>query len=192
MSNLSNIRENNPSRRVNLQPSFWGPSAWKFLYTVALGYPNDPTPEEKQAAANLLEGLHFLLPCHNCRENVSREIENFPYAKALENQGQFTRYVYVLENSVGVRLGKQKTPTFRERLQQIYDDMDGGGGQRRHSRQNTNKNGDDNGDNGDSEKSNSCSVSQTVFIILLVSLFLAGLLLGWGITFGVVKSKKKK
>ena len=110
-------------RRTNLKPSFWGPSAWKFLYTVALGYPVDPTEEGKQAAANLLEGLHHLLPCSNCRENVNKELQNSPIDNGLRNQKEFTHYVYMLEKSVSNRLGKP-FPTFDERLREIYSAPD--------------------------------------------------------------------
>ena len=110
------------SRRTNLKPSFWGPSAWKFLYTIAIGYPVDPSSDEKNAASNLLEGLHHLLPCANCRQNVTHELKSSPYEDALSSKDKFVLYVYNLECSVAKRLGKTYV-SYEKRLEQIYKGM---------------------------------------------------------------------
>ena len=43
--------------RQNFEPKVWGPHAWFFLETVAMGYSTDPTYEEKKAAENLAEDM---------------------------------------------------------------------------------------------------------------------------------------
>ena len=52
--------------RQNLNPNIWGPHAWFFLESIAIGYPDNPTKEEKIKAKNfflLLESLlSFFLP----------------------------------------------------------------------------------------------------------------------------------
>lgn len=178
-------------RRVNLKPSFWGPSAWKFLYTVALGYPSDPTPQEKQAAANLLESLHFLLPCANCRQNVSRELENAPYNDALRNQENFTNYVYMIESSVARRLGKSDFPTLQERLQQIYNQIETSipaptASRRRAVRLKKNAGNLSASDNNDSDS----GLSVGAFVGVILAAVVVGALVGWGVTFGVMKRKQ--
>lgn len=175
------------ARRTNLKPSFWGPSAWKFLYTVALGYPVDPTDDEKQAAANLLEGLHHLLPCSNCRQNVTKELQNKPYQSALENQAAFALYVYNLENSVSNRLGKN-FPTFEERLKQIYDSQPTNNKPAK-SRANLSSSDDVDDNNNDDCPS---SISTLYWILILIGVTVVVILLTWGITYGVTKKKYKK
>ena len=31
----------------SIKPNIWGPHGWKFLHYVSLGYPENPTPEDK-------------------------------------------------------------------------------------------------------------------------------------------------
>ena len=55
------------SKRNALSPLVWGPKTWFFLESVALGYPEKPTDDEKEAAKKLLTSLQYLLPCGTCR-----------------------------------------------------------------------------------------------------------------------------
>ena len=46
--------------RQNFEPQIWGPNAWFFLESVAMGYSTDPTYEEKKAAENFFESLEHM------------------------------------------------------------------------------------------------------------------------------------
>ncbi len=94
-----------PDKRRNLKPQVWGKNAWMFLYSVALGYPNDPTNAEKRAAKQMVESLQYMLPCHACRDNFVREIDAAPIDDALKCSDSFVEYLCKLENSVSARTG---------------------------------------------------------------------------------------
>ena len=44
-----------------MDPEIWGPSAWIFLHTITLNYPNNPTIYDKQNYKNFL--LIYIIFC---------------------------------------------------------------------------------------------------------------------------------
>eukprot|EP00798_Chlamydomonas_sp_ICE-L_P027785 gene27785-biopygen9468 len=59
----------------NIPPSVWGPPLWKSIHYVALGYPANPTPEERRVYKTFFDQiLEHLIPCHVCSENYHRHL----------------------------------------------------------------------------------------------------------------------
>eukprot|EP00798_Chlamydomonas_sp_ICE-L_P029913 gene29913-biopygen11666 len=59
----------------NIPPSVWGPPLWKSIHYVALGYPADPTPEERRVYKTFFDQiLEHLIPCQVCSENYHRHL----------------------------------------------------------------------------------------------------------------------
>lgn len=99
--------------RMNLQPSMWGPYAWMFLYTIALGYPNNPTQEDKDGVKDLIHSLTRLLPCEMCRHNLTTKLNGPIGARLDEATGcseSLVRYVYDLESAVAQTNGRSMKP----------------------------------------------------------------------------------
>ena len=61
--------------RDNFKPPGWGPSAWHFLHTVALSYPNNPTESDKMMFKTFFETLGEMLPCESCRIHYKKTIK---------------------------------------------------------------------------------------------------------------------
>ena len=82
-----------------------------FLYTVAIGYPNNPSPHEKNSVKQLLYSLKDLLPCTMCRANFNTKMSG-PLGErldaAVECSETLVQYVYDLESAVAVT--NNKTP----------------------------------------------------------------------------------
>lgn len=78
-----------------------------FLYTMALGYPNSPTPDEKAAARDLLVSLQHLLPCDKCRVNYRAKMASGEarLSGALACSETLMRYIYELEADVAATNG---------------------------------------------------------------------------------------
>lgn len=96
--------------RINLKPSVWGKSAWAFLYSVAISFPNDPTHEDGAAAAEMMRSLQYLLPCASCRASFATEVREDPPEHHRGCSGDFVKYVNALQNRVSRRTGgKQRT-----------------------------------------------------------------------------------
>ena len=107
--------------RINLLPSAWGQNAWMVLYATAMGYPNKPTKEDKDAARNLVLSLRYLLPCEKCRVNFRAKMKG-PLGHRLDDAVQcsdtFTRYIYDLEAEVASTTGA-KLPSYDQTRRQI-------------------------------------------------------------------------
>jgi hypothetical protein len=95
--------------RVNILPGVWGPHAWSFLYSIALGYPNTPTPSEKESMKSFLVAMKDILPCAKCRVNFSAKL-NGAFGDRLEAavacSESLIKYVYDLEAEVATMNGK--------------------------------------------------------------------------------------
>ena len=108
---------NSAAPRLNLKPYSWGNSSWLFLYSIALTYPNDPTPIERQAARDMLESLQYLLPCEKCRVNFSEKLNGWVGERidgdALDCSENFMQLIHDLEASVAALNGKT-IPSFND------------------------------------------------------------------------------
>ncbi len=104
-------------QRMNIKPDAWGRSLWSSLYYIAMGYPNHPSPEEKDAAMQFLLTLKHLIPCTSCRENFEKELIHYPPNAHLDNSKDFTAYINTLHNSVARRLEKPQ-----HTVQEVIDD----------------------------------------------------------------------
>lgn len=97
------------SPRMNLKPEFWGPYAWMFLYSVALGYPNTPTAQDRASIRQLFSSLGPILPCERCRLNYYEKMDG-PLGRQLEAatdcSEKLVKFVYDLESAVAVKNGK--------------------------------------------------------------------------------------
>ena len=96
--------------RLNVKPHVWGPSAWKFLYMTAMGYPNTPTEEEQTAMKQFILSLKHLLPCEKCRVNFNEKIDGV-FGQRLHEAVQCSQnllgYFYDLESAVAKKNGKE-------------------------------------------------------------------------------------
>ena len=64
--------------RQNLEPKVWGPKAWFFLESIAIGYPENPTQYDINNAKQFYASLGNMLPCEKCRENFKKHSINYP------------------------------------------------------------------------------------------------------------------
>ena len=84
-----------------------------------MGYPNNPTTDEKDAAASMLRSLLHLLPCSSCRVNYAKELQMYPPEQYLECAEEFVKYINILQNSVASRLDK-KQHNIEEAVSEVY------------------------------------------------------------------------
>jgi hypothetical protein len=101
------------TNRVNLSPLHWGPKTWFFLESAAIGYPTNPTEEEKTSMKNLLLSLKDLLPCLTCRLNYASYLDetikgnNLDYMdKVVSDRETLLTFIVDLHNDVRVRNGQ--------------------------------------------------------------------------------------
>jgi len=99
------------SDRINLSPTIWGPKTWFFLDSTALGYPSNPSEEEKTSAKNLLLSLKDLLPCGGCRDNYKEYLNNYLNTNTLDDvvkdKSTFIDFIVKVHNDVRVKNNSQ-------------------------------------------------------------------------------------
>jgi hypothetical protein len=89
-----------------MQPSLWGPAAWKFLLSVALNYPDQPSPEDVFYYRTFLRTFPYVLPCEACRENSLPLFEEHLVEEALRSRTDLVKYIIDIHNAVNFKLGK--------------------------------------------------------------------------------------
>jgi len=89
-----------------MKTSIWGPSAWTFLHAVSFSYPEDPSPEHKEAALNLFSSLQLLLPCGDCCSHYCSTFQRKDLLEHLESREKFSRWLVNFHNLVNRRLKK--------------------------------------------------------------------------------------
>ena len=52
---------------MNFHPILWGNNYWNFLYLITLGYPENPTQEDKNIFSEFFTNL--VLPCKTCQND---------------------------------------------------------------------------------------------------------------------------
>ena len=108
------INSVNPTK-VSIKPSIWGPHGWKFLHYVSLGYPSNPSEEDKRNYKNFYTSLQHILPCAKCASNYSHNLKKYPIDNHLSNRDTLVRWVIDIHNKVNSETGK-KEYTYEEAL----------------------------------------------------------------------------
>jgi hypothetical protein len=86
------------------EPTFWWPAGWKFIYSVALTFPIEATPEDKAHYFKFFESLCFILPCSTCSQNYKERFDSNPVD--LSSRENLARWLSDLHNEVNRENGK--------------------------------------------------------------------------------------
>ena len=106
-----------------LMVSVWGPVGWKYLHSVAYGYPVNPLEHDAKngLASGTTENNYKIfftfvgktLPCGLCRESYSKFITENPIRAT--SRSDLTRWVWEIHNMVNEKLGNgDKNESFEE------------------------------------------------------------------------------
>ena len=105
--------------RQNFEPSIWGPRAWFFLETICMGYPTDPTYEEKKMAEDFFNSLQFMIPCEKCRNNYKKHLRQYPInGKVLSSRDNLFMWIIDVHNSVHSNKQKSYDDSFKYYMNQ--------------------------------------------------------------------------
>ena len=90
----------------NLLPEVWGPSGWRFMHYVALGYPDEPTEHDRMSYKLFYESLVDVLPCQGCANHYKENIANVPIDDHLKDRESLLRWTFDIHNEVNKLKGK--------------------------------------------------------------------------------------
>lgn len=116
------MNHSNKSSKISIKPSIWGPHGWKFMHYVSLGYPNNPSEEDKRKYKSFYTSLQHILPCAKCSHNYSHNLIKYPIDNHLSSRDSLVRWVIDIHNQVNNETGK-KEYTYEEALS-LYTDGD--------------------------------------------------------------------
>ena len=98
-----------PSMRMGLSISKWGPAAWNTLHVVAHTFPDAPTQKEREDLHSFLKLFGQHLPCPKCRTHFVQLLnERLTGADSvhLQSRERVTAFLNEAHNDVNRRLGK--------------------------------------------------------------------------------------
>jgi hypothetical protein len=84
-----------------IMPDVWGPHAWKFIHYVTLGYPENPTPYQKERYKIFLLLLQDVLPCSLCANHYKENLQKYPLTNdILNSRDKFIKWGINMHNIV--------------------------------------------------------------------------------------------
>jgi len=88
----------------NLTPNIWGPELWKSIHSIAYGFPDNPTDEEKAEAKKFISSLPDMLPCKFCQKHFKEKLNKLP--PNVDSKIEFFNWTIDIHNLVNKQLGK--------------------------------------------------------------------------------------
>ena len=101
--------------KQSINPTIWGPHGWKFMHYVSLGYPENPTQNDKHSYKNFYYSLQDVLPCEKCKYNYLTNITENPIDSHLDTKDSLVKWVIDIHNTVNKELGKKEL-TYEEAI----------------------------------------------------------------------------
>ena len=90
------------------EPAVWGPSTWRAIHYVALGYPLRPSASQSQSYRDFFQSLGSVLPCASCAANYQRHLRELPLTERdLRGRLELFEWTVKLHNLVNTATGKR-------------------------------------------------------------------------------------
>ena len=98
----------------------WGKSVWKTIHFIALGYPDNPTEDQKLDYKTFYLLLKTVIPCKICRDHYKETLEVNPLNDdALKNKESLVKWTINLHNLVNQQL-KYPILSYDKALNELY------------------------------------------------------------------------
>ncbi len=90
-------------------PDTWGPHGWKFIHYTAMGFPHNPTQQDKNKYKKFYEALGDVIPCVLCRNNYVDHLKEFPLNnQVLSCKDDLMAWTIKIHNIVNKSNGKKE------------------------------------------------------------------------------------
>ena len=99
-----------------LVTKIWGPPGWKFMHSVAYGYPLNPTDKHKKYYKHWFQTIGKILPCGACRTSYSNFISTGDTKltnEVMKNRGTLTKWFFKVHQAVNNKLKMDYGSTYK-------------------------------------------------------------------------------
>lgn len=104
-------------------PNVWGPHGWGFIHYITIGYPNNPSDQDKLKYKKFFENLHDVIPCQLCCENYKDHLVEYPLNdKVLSKKKEFIEWGIDMHNAVN-KLNKKKIMKYDDAVYNIVKNL---------------------------------------------------------------------
>lgn len=101
--------------------SMWGPPGWKYLHSVAHGFPaspkdydilhGNPIGSTESSYKTFFHLVGKTLPCRLCRESYMKFVSENPVR--VGSRAELTLWLWEIHNEVNKKLGRLKNPDYK-------------------------------------------------------------------------------
>jgi hypothetical protein len=99
-----------------MNQNIWGKCGWVLIHSIAVNYPNNPSPSEKENTIKFFTLLGDMLPCRYCRQHYHENLKTIPIN--ADSKMDLIWWTIDLHNKVNIITGK-KVLSRKEALQKI-------------------------------------------------------------------------
>ena len=90
-------------------PDVWGPHGWKFIHYVTLGYPDNPTEQQKKNYKDFLISLKNVIPCSICANHYAENLNKVPLTdEVMRNRENLIKWGIEIHNVVNESKNKPR------------------------------------------------------------------------------------
>jgi hypothetical protein len=89
-----------------MEPKIWGRYLWTSIHTIALGYPDEPSEQDKKDYKEFFTNLWKVIPCQRCAENYKKHLVEIPLDGFLSSNDDLFKWTVDLHNIVNKHLRK--------------------------------------------------------------------------------------
>ena len=94
---------------MNIDPKIWGKPGWKFISSIVLSYPENPTDDYIDGYYSFFNNLQFVLPCEKCRYNYGKHLSKYPLTyNILYNRQSLIKWYINIRNESNKSIGKNE------------------------------------------------------------------------------------
>lgn len=104
-------------------PEVWGPKIWEALHYISMGYPDNPTEEQKTSYRTFIVLLKEVLPCQICANHFAENLKTNPLTdNDLRNRESFMKWMVDFHNTVNKMKNKPVVP-FNKAKEKIMENF---------------------------------------------------------------------
>lgn len=89
-----------------MEPKIWGQSAWFFLHSITLNYPDKPNNYDKKIYNDFFNLLPKVLPCNICNINFQKHLNKYPIRFYLDSKEILSKWLVTIHNLTNIECKK--------------------------------------------------------------------------------------